>query len=143
MISFQIIKIKAVHQHPSNNLIFYTYTHEDADTLKDLVEQWLPNISPGLTYKPKLHHMVVHGMPTTFDPNNPEDIEDLMAMNTCPLTAKPLWIRWMNPDTHMSQAYGSLILAMPDPKSAAMAIEHQIFWKGRNKRMEAHHLPKP
>lgn len=43
------IQIRSVHRHPSNNLVLYTTTPQQADTLHQQGEKWLPALSTNLS----------------------------------------------------------------------------------------------
>ncbi|KAG0139214.1 hypothetical protein CROQUDRAFT_101938 [Cronartium quercuum f. sp. fusiforme G11] len=135
-IGFETIQIRAVYRHPSNDLILYTDSVEQANTLKEKAGIWLPLVSQVLVYKPQSHHIVVHGILTTFNPNSSEDLEDLMAMNAKALTSKPTWIHWIDQENLDGKRYSSLILAMPNSDSAQNAVNRQIFWRRKLKRTE-------
>lgn len=44
-------------------------------------QRWLPQITPNLTLRNPVYPVVVHGIPTTFEPSCPEHMEMLVAMN--------------------------------------------------------------
>lgn len=55
MSDVKTIQIRSVHQHPSNNLVLYTTTPAQADTLRAQAESWIPMLSPNLSLHNPVH----------------------------------------------------------------------------------------
>lgn len=83
------ISIRSVHRHPSNDLVLYTTTSAQADALKAQHEAWIPTILDGLELHNPVHTIVVHGIPTSFNPSDSRHLEMLGAMNPDTLNPPP------------------------------------------------------
>lgn len=75
------IQIRSVHRHPSNDLVLYTTTASQADRLRQQSEKWLTILSPKLSLRPPIFTVVVHSIPTSFNPTCPDHLDMLKAMN--------------------------------------------------------------
>lgn len=91
------IQVRLVHRHPSNDLVLYTTTSNQAEKLRNLGDKWLPMFSKKLTLRLQIFTVVVHGIPTSFNPTCPDHLEMLKAMNPDTLSTPPLFVKWISP----------------------------------------------
>lgn len=90
------IHVRSAHLHRSNDIVVYTTTANQADRLRDQSEAWLPSFSPDLESKRPVYPMVVHGIPTTFNPTSPDHLRMLEAMNPDTFKTPPLFVKWIS-----------------------------------------------
>lgn len=140
------ISIRSVHRHPSNDLVLYTTTAAQADALRAQHEKWVPLISTGLELHNPVHTVVVHGIPTSFDPSDAQHLEMLSAMNPDTLTPPPplLFVKWISANAVQRGAtHSSIRIGFTDAERAARAVEHKVFYGRFNKRTEFGRKNKP
>lgn len=138
------ISIRSVHRHPSNNIVLYTTTAAQAEALRNQHETWIPIISEGLPLHNPVHTVVVHGIPTSFNPSDPRHLEMLCAMNQDTLVPPPLFVKWIS--AHAVQrgaSHSSIRIGFADAVRAATAVEQKIFYGRFNKRTEHGRKIKP
>lgn len=75
------IKVKSIQKHTFNDFILHLESPSHADALRKQSSKWLASFSDKLTMKEETHAILVHGIPTTFNPKNPDHLEDLIASN--------------------------------------------------------------
>lgn len=138
------VEVRSVKRHTFNDLILHLESPSHAETLRKSVETWLPSFSPNLTLKPKTHAILVHGIPTTFNPQNPDHLEDLIASNGDRLASLKS-IRWMNTKEveEEKKNYPSIILFLADREAAQRCVRDQIWYRFNKKRTEAGKKPPP
>lgn len=90
------IQVGLVHQHPSNDLVLYTTTAKQAEALRATSQRWLPQITQKMSLRNPVYPVVVHGIPTSFKPDCPDDIKILIAMNPDTLNPPPLFVKWVS-----------------------------------------------
>lgn len=134
------IQMRSVHPHPSNDLVLYTTTTSQAETLRQQGDKWLHLLSPKLSLKPMVFTVVVHSIPTSFNPTCPDHLGMLKAMNPDTLTTPPLFVKWISPqavqrgESHSSIRIG--FTSAEQAKQAKQAVEEKIFYGNYNKKTE-------
>ncbi|KAH9809093.1 hypothetical protein DFH28DRAFT_1134417 [Melampsora americana] len=125
------IAVRNIHRHPSNDLVIYLESPKQAQALREQVASWLPKVSPTLALKQEVHAIVVHGIPTTFNPTRPEDIDLLKTCNGN-LLNNALFVRWLKKDTAENSAkrYSSLLIGFKTSSEASLAAKAKV-WHGR------------
>lgn len=93
--SKSVVEVKSIQRHTFNNLILHLESPSHADAIRKQASKWLPSFSDKLVMKDETHAILVHGIPTTFNPKNPEHLEDLIASNSDRLSSFSA-IHWMN-----------------------------------------------
>lgn len=138
------IRIRSVHRHPSNDLVIYTTTTNQATALRDQHEKWVHLIDEGLVIHNPVHTVVVHGIPTSFNPTDPQHIEMLTAMNTDTLNPPPTFIKWLSENAvQRGASHSSIHIGFADAGQAQLAVDHKIFYGRFNKQTEHGRKTKP
>lgn len=138
------VQIRSVHRHPSNDLVLYTTTPQQADTLRLQSHLWLHNLSTKLEIHSPVHYIVVHGIPTVFKPTDPQHVEMLVAMNPDTLNPAPTFIKWVSPNAiHRGVTHFSIRMGFTDAEQARKAVEQKIFYGRYNKKTEFGRKTKP
>lgn len=138
------VQIRSVHRHPSNDLVLYTTTPQHADTLRKQSATWLPLVSTNLELHNPIHSIVVHGIPATFLPTDPHNIDMLVAMNPDTLNPAPVFIKWISPNAiHQGVLHSSLRIGFADGEQAKRVVEQKIFFGCYNKKMDFGRKSKP
>ncbi|KAG0138933.1 hypothetical protein CROQUDRAFT_20307, partial [Cronartium quercuum f. sp. fusiforme G11] len=96
---------------------------------------WVCSINPYLRLKMDIFPIIVHGIPTSFNPNNTSHIQKLMDENTGVLDTlqRVLWANQKALDG--TKTHSSLIIHLTDPKAANYAIRNRVSY-GDLKRTE-------
>lgn len=129
------IKIRSVHRHPSNDLVIYTTTSEQAGVLRDQHDKWVHLVSDGLAIHNPVHTVVVHGIPTSFNPADAQHLEMLSAMNPDTLNPAPVFVKWLSANAvQKGTSHSSIIIGFADPSQAQLAVDQKIFYGRLNKR---------
>lgn len=136
------IQIKAVQRHYSNDLVLHVETPAHAKALKDTASSWLPSLSQSLAIKPDLHAVLVHGVPTTFDPAIEEHLEDLRVSNGEMLSSMTS-VRWVNPKAieDGEKHFSSLIILLTNADHASQCVKEQVWYRFKKRRTEAGRRP--
>lgn len=123
------IQVRSVHRHPSRDIVIYTTTPQQAEILRNRSEEWLHTVSPKLIIHSPVHSVVVHGIPATFIPTDPQHIEMLVAMNADTLNPAPVFIKWLSPNAiHRGVSHSSIRIGFADAKQAQKAVDQKIFY---------------
>lgn len=131
------IQIRSIHRHPSNDIVPYTTSAKQADALRATYQQWLPQTTPHMTLRDPIYPVVVHGIPTSFDPNCPDHMEMLLAMNQETLSPPPQFVKWVSPQAvKRGVSHSSIRLGFSSLDQAKKAVEEKIFYGRYNKRTE-------
>lgn len=138
------IEVKSIQRHTFNDLILHLESPKHADALRSKAKEWLPTFSEKLEMKPETHTILVHGIPTTFNPKNPEHLGDLIASNGDHL-ANLSGISWMNIRAveEENKKYSSIIILLPDREAAQRCVKDQIWYRFNKKRTELGRRPPP
>lgn len=127
------IMARNIHRHPSNDLVVYLDSHKQVQALRDQVASWLPKVSPHLALKQEVHSVIVHGIPTTFNPTRPEDI-DLLKICNGTLLDDAIFLRWLrrDPADDPTKRHSSLLIGFKTLREASLAARTKI-WHGRGR----------
>lgn len=92
-------------------------------------DEWVNDINKGLSLKRKAYPIIVHGLPTTFDPQSKTHLHDFMEENHGVLDTATRMI-WANKHSIESgKPFSSLIIHLTDPTAANNAIRNRICFK--------------
>ena len=131
------IQIRSVHRHPSNDLVLYTTTPSQADVLRQQGERWLPLLSKKLSLRPPVFTVVVHGIPTSFNPTSLDHLNMLKAMNPDTLSTPPLFVKWISPQAvQRGVSHLSIRIGFTSSEQARKAVEDRISYGNYNKKTE-------
>lgn len=125
--------VRNIHRHPSHDLVIYVESQKQAQALRDQVDSWLPKVSPYLALKQEVHSVIVHGIPTTFNPTRQEDVDLLKTCNG-ELLDNALFVRWLKRDTadDAAKRHSSLLIGFKTLAEAALAARTKV-WHGRGR----------
>lgn len=138
------VQIRSVHRHPFNDLVLYTTTPQQAEALRRQSNLWLHLVSKNLEIHNPMHSIVVHGIPATFLPSDPQNIDMLVAMNPETLNPAPAFIKWVSPNAiHRGVSHSSIRIGFTDGEQARKAVEQKIFFGRYNKKTEFGRKTKP
>lgn len=129
--------MRLAHRHPSNNLVIYTTTANQADRLREQGELWLSKFSANLTIKKPVCPVVVHRIPTSFNPTNPDHIRMLEAMNPDTFKTPPIFVKWISQQAvQRGASHSSIRIGFASAEQAKEAVETKVFYGRYNKRTE-------
>lgn len=138
------IQIRSVHRHPSNDLVLYTTTPEQAEALRRQPDKWIPLVSQHLTLHNPVHTIVVHGIPTSFNPSDPQHMLMFKAMNPDTMEPAPTFVNWISPHAVQRGAtHSSLRIGFADAEQAKRTVETKVFYGRFNKKTEFGRKNKP
>lgn len=142
--SSKAIQIRSVHRTPSNDLVIYTTTATQAEILREQHRKWVPFISSGLTLHNPVHTVVVHRIPTSFNPLDPQHLEMLKAMNPDTLEPAPLFVKWNSSNiVQLGATHSSIRIGFAEAEQENQAVDHKIFYVQLKKQTEHGERLKP
>lgn len=131
------IQIRSVHRHPSNDIVLYTTTAKQAETLRATSQRWLPQVTQHMTLRNPVYPVVVHGIPTSFNPECPDHMAMLIAMNPDTLSPPPLFVKWISQQAiKRGFSHSSIRLGLSSIDQAKGAVDAMIFFGRYNKKTE-------
>lgn len=131
------IQIRSVHRHPSNDVVLYTTTPHQAETLRRQGDKWIHLLSPRLSLHLPIHTVVVHGIPASFQPSDPQHLDMLFAMNQETMSPAPVFVKWISQNTiQRGVSHSSIRIGFSDAEQARRAVEQKVFYGRYNKRTE-------
>lgn len=121
------VEVKSIQRHTFNDLTLHLESPSHAEALRKSAEKWLPTFSANLTLTPETNAILIHGITTTFNPQNPERLEDLIASNGDRLASLKS-IRWMNAKAveEKKKNYSSIILFLADREAAQRCVRDRF-----------------
>lgn len=136
------IEVKSIQRHMSNDMVLYLESPSIADSLRKQANVWLSAFSSRLAIKPDTYAVLVHCIPTSFNPQNPDHLEDLIASNGDRL-ANITAVRWMNPKVieEEQKRYSSIIILLNDRDAAQRCVKDQLWYRFNKKRTELGRRP--
>lgn len=138
------IQVRSVHRHPSNDLVIYTTTSQQADELRKQGDKWIHLLSRDLKLQHPVHTVVVHGIPASFQPTDPQNLEMLIAMNPETMTPPPTFVKWVSINAiQRGASHSSICIGFTDADQAKRAVDQKIFFGRYNKRTEYGRRIKP
>lgn len=131
------IQVKTIQRRPSNQLVLHLEKQAYAKALAERQADWLPKLSTSLELKPERHAVLMHGIPTTFDPKIEDHLEDLIASNGDMLSSVTN-IRWLNQKAveEDKKNYSSLLITMNNADHAALCVKNQVWYRYKKHRTE-------
>lgn len=114
-------------------MVVYLDSPKHVQALRSQAESWLPKVSPYLALKQEVHSVIVHGIPTTFNPTRPEDVDLLKTCNG-DLLDNAIFMRWLRKDTadDASKRHSSLLIGFKTLGEATLAARTKV-WQGRSR----------
>lgn len=138
------IQVRSVHRHPSNDLVIYTTTSQQAEELRKQGVKWIHLLSNDLKLQHPVHTVVVHGIPASFQPADPQNLEMLIAMNPETMTPPPTFVKWVSVNAiQRGASHSSIRIGFTDAEQAKRAVDQKIFFGRYNKRTEFGRRIKP
>lgn len=138
------IQVRSVHRHPSNDVVVYTTTSKQADAIRLQGDKWIPLLSPNLRLNSPVYTVVVHGIPESLQPADPQHLEMLTAMNQDTMTAAPAFVKWVSLNAiQRGASHSSIRIGFTDAEQARRAVDLKIFYGRYNKRTEFGRKTKP
>lgn len=90
---------------------------------------WVDDVHPRLGLKRKVYPIIVHGVPTSFNPHNCEHVHNFLEDNHGVLDSS-IKLVWANKySIESGKPFSSLIIHLTDPTAANAAIRNRICFK--------------
>ncbi|KAK0544714.1 hypothetical protein OC844_007439 [Tilletia horrida] len=131
--------IRAVRPLPSGDIIICSSTAEYATLLKQHASLWLPKATAAYGVHLPSWSVVVHRVPTTFDPSSPSSVTAFRTENEhlVPTDARISWLTRSSTDgASNAKKHGSVTIQLPTIDQANRLIQEGISYGGRLLRAE-------
>lgn len=113
----------------------YTTTPQQAETLRTQGNKWIPLLSPCLNLHLPVHTVVVHGIPASFQPADPQHLEMLIAMNPDTMKPAPTFVKWVSLNAiQRASSHSSIRIGFTDVDQPRRAVDQKIFYGRYNKQ---------
>lgn len=92
-------------------------------------DAWVREINPKLGLRRKIYSIIIHGMPTSFDPSLRAHIQDFLEENHGVLdtATKLVWANRYSIES--GKPFSSLIVHLTDPVAANAAIQNRVCFR--------------
>ncbi|KAK0548760.1 hypothetical protein OC844_006978, partial [Tilletia horrida] len=132
--------VRAIRPLPSGDIIICSLTPEHSATFKRHASAWLAHITPAYGIHTPSWGVVVHRMPTSFDPSSPDSVAGLRAENEDVIPPNPS-ITWLTRPSSTStqdpaKKHSSIVIHLPSADLANRALQQGIAYDGRLLRAE-------
>lgn len=92
-------------------------------------DRWVCNINPQLVLKRRVYPIIIHGVPTSFNPASRTHVHDFIEENNGVLDTATRFV-WANKySIEAGKPFSSLIVHLTDPEAANIAIRDCICFK--------------
>ena len=128
--------IHTVGRHCSGDIWLAAYSKAEHDFLVGTAHHWVPQLSDWLSIAQKAYPILVHGMPTDFDPShNGDDIHHFIAQNDHLITHPSAFqhakfLRSQHHATSLHKTRGSLVIYLTEVQAANDCIIHHVAYQG-------------
>lgn len=123
----RIRAFKRVHQTGDLTLIFNQA--KQAEAVLAAEGSWVRHLNPELKVKTKTYTIVVHGIPTSFNPMDKTMVKELQHEKGSKLDSLEL-IRWANPNSiAIGKPFSSIFISLTDPEAANTALFQNISYQ--------------
>lgn len=122
--------------HRTGDIVLQFTETSHAAKAQEESHRWLPVFNPELKLKTKLYTIMVHGIPTSFNPADNEEVSALRAENAGLLDSMQS-VRWANAHSiAISKAFSSVFISLSNPEEASNAIFNKVCFEGELKTTE-------
>ncbi|KAG0139213.1 hypothetical protein CROQUDRAFT_101945 [Cronartium quercuum f. sp. fusiforme G11] len=111
------------HNRFTGEIQIQLHSQEDISAIEALPDQgWVADVNPQLRLKVQIFPIIVHGVPTVFNPANPHHLQELMGENVGVLDTLQCAL-WLNQSSILAKkTHSSIILHLTNPHHANLAI---------------------
>ncbi|KAI0702131.1 hypothetical protein C8Q76DRAFT_802420 [Earliella scabrosa] len=140
-----ILRARAVTKLRNGNLRVTMQSSQDIETIWETWETWMPFLSDKLEPLMPEYKVVVHGVPTTYDPNSgfTSLTEAIYTVNAHLPHGSIANVRWMSnrssEELRKTKSHSSLVLGFESAADANSAIRNRIALDGRILRTQKFH----
>lgn len=123
----RIRAFKRIHQ--TGDVVILLKKPEHAEAVLAAESLWVRRLSPDLKIKMKTYTIMVHGIPTTFDPTDKGMVRNLQAKKGNRLDALES-IQWANPNSiAIGKPFSSIFISLTNPEEANTAIFQNVSYQ--------------
>lgn len=115
--------------HRTGDVVLVFDKPEQAEAVLAVESMWVRRLNPGLKIKTKLYTIMVHRIPTTFDPMDKASIKSLQHENSPNLDSLES-VRWANPNSiAIGKPFSSIFISLTSPEEANAAIFQKVSFQ--------------